>query len=78
MLVFGLIGTLGGTCILVWTDPLFRFFTMLSDAMTIYPEKLRRAAVQPANLRLTGVLVIAFGLVCFAILALRLLSARNP
>jgi hypothetical protein len=76
MLVFGLIGTLGGICILVWVDPLFRFFTMLSDTMTIYSEKLRRTALRPANLRLAGVLAITFGLVCFAILAWRLLNGR--
>lgn len=74
MLAFGLIGTIGGSCILVWNAPLFRFFKMLSDTMTIYPEKLRSATMQPANLRLTGVLTIMFGILSFSILAWRLLN----
>ena len=76
MLIFGLVGTIAGICILVWTDPIFRFFKTLSDTMTIYPEKMRNAAMQPANLRLSGFLAIAFGILNFSILAGRLLTAH--
>ena len=76
MLVFGFTGTIGGASMLVWTDPIFRFLKTLADTMTIYPEKLRSAAMQPANLRLAGVLWIAFGILIFSILAWRLLNGN--
>jgi hypothetical protein len=71
MLIFGTIGVFGGLAIFIWTGPILRFFKLLSDTMTIYPQKLRSAVFTAGNLRWGGAGYLAFGTLCFAILIWR-------
>lgn len=72
MLVMGIIALPSGVAILLWPEPLGKFFKLLGDTMTMYPEKMRNAVYKTANLRIAGVGYVLFGVSAFAILVWRL------
>ncbi|KFF58328.1 hypothetical protein JF66_19390 [Cryobacterium sp. MLB-32] len=51
-----------GVAILIWAEPITKFMKLLSDTMTMYPEKLRRRIYTARNLRFAGVWSVFSGL----------------
>lgn len=72
MLVMVIIAIPSGVALLLWPEPLAKFFKLLGDTMTMYPEKIRNTVYTAGNLRIAGVGYVLFGVFAFTILVWRL------
>ena len=77
-LAIGACTAVAGVAILVRAEPIAKFMTLLSDTMTMYPEKWRRRIYTVQNFRIAGATWILGGLVSTVVAVVRLIDWLQP